>query len=75
MRYVVLKDDKGFFTYLLEIIRQCDEDEWNYLCSLDDALPAAWEPFPGICGKSVFENTDELLKELEAEPEYKQYFQ
>ena len=28
----------------------------------------------GIVAKSVFENIDELLKELKAEPEYKQYF-
>ena len=33
-----------------------------------------WEPFRGIVGKSVFENIDELLNELKAEPEYKQYF-
>ena len=34
-----------------------------------------WEPLRGIVGKSVFENIDELLKELKAEPEYKCYFQ
>ena len=70
MRYVVLKDEKVFFTYQLEAIYQYDEDEWKY----DNALPAMWEPFRGIVGKSVFENMDELLKELKAEPEYKSYF-
>ena len=73
MRYVVLKDEKEFFTYQLEAIYQYDEDEWKYICSHDNALPAMWEPFRGIVGKSVFENIDELLNELKAEPEYKQY--
>lgn len=75
MRYVVLKDEKGLFTYQLEAIYQYDEDEWKYICSHDNALPAMWEPFRGIVGKSFFENLDELLKELNAEPEYKSYFQ
>ena len=74
MRYVVLKDEKGLFTYQLEAIYQYDEDEWKYICSHDNALPAMWEPFRGIVGKSFFENMDELLKELNAEPEYKSYF-
>ena len=75
MRYVVLKDEKGFFTYRLETIYQYDEDEWKYICSYNNSLPAMWEPFRGIVGKSFFENMDELLKELSAEPEYKSYFQ
>lgn len=74
MRYVILKDENGLFTYQLEAIYQYDEDEWKYICSHDDALPAMWEPFIGIVGKSVFENTKDLLKELKFEPEYKQYF-
>ena len=57
-----------------EAIYQYDEDEWEYICSHDNVLPAMWEPFRGIVRKSVFENIDELLKELKAEPEYKQYF-
>ncbi len=54
MRYVILKDEKGFFTYQREAIYQYDEDEWEYICSHDNALPAMWEPFRGIVGKSVF---------------------
>ena len=74
MRYVVLKDEKDFYTYQLEAIYQYDEDEWKYICSHNNALPAMWEPFRGIVAKSVFENIDELLNELKAEPEYKRYF-
>ena len=74
MRYVVLKDEKGLFTYQLEAIYQFDADEWKYICSNNVALPAMWEPFRGIVGKSFFENEEELLKEMKEEPEYKQYF-
>ena len=74
MRYVVLKDEKGLFTYQLEAIYQFDADEWKYICSNNVALPAMWEPFSGIVGKSFFENEEELLKEMKEEPEYKQYF-
>ena len=44
MRYVILKDEKDFFTYQLEAIYQYDEDEWKYICLHDNALPAMWEP-------------------------------
>ena len=74
-RYVVLKNKKGLFTYQLETIYQIDEDEWEYICSDNDALPATWDPFGSIAGKSLFENEEELLKEMKAEPEYKQYFE
>ena len=73
MRYNVCRGDR-LFTYQLEAICQYGDDEWKYICSHDDALPAMWEPFRGIVGKSVFENTNDLLKELKSEPEYKQYF-
>ena len=75
MRYVVSKDERGLFTYQLEAIYQFDADEWKYICSNNVALPAMWEPFRGIVGKSFFENEEELLKEMKEEPEYKQYFE
>lgn len=74
MRYVILKDEKGIFTYQLQTIYQYDNDEWAYICSHDNALPAMWESFQGIVGKSLFENEEELLKEMKHEPEYKQHF-
>ncbi len=75
MRYVVLKDERNFFTYQLEAIYQYDEDEWKCICLHDNALPAMWETFRKAVEKSVFENTDELLKEIKAEQEYKLYFE
>ena len=74
MRYVVLKDEKDIFTYQLEAIYQFDEDEWKYICSNDEALPAMWEPYLGICGISLFANEEDLMKDLKSQPEYKQYF-
>ena len=74
MRYVVLKDEKDIFTYQLEAIYQFDEDEWKYICSNDDALPAMWEPYLGIYGSSLFANEEDLMKDLKSQPEYKQYF-
>ena len=74
MRYVILKDENGLFTFQLEAIYQFDEEEWKYICSSDTALPAIWEPFRGVIGKSIFENIEELFKEMEEEPEYKRYF-
>lgn len=74
MRYVILKDEKGLFTYRLEEIYQFEEDEWNYIYSHEHPLPAVWEHFRGIVGISFFENTEELLKEMKTQPEYKLYF-
>ncbi len=74
MRYVILKDDKNLFTFQLEAIYQFDESEWKYICSDDNTLPAIWEPFKGVIGKSIFENVDELFKAIKDEPEYKRYF-
>lgn len=73
LRYVVLKNDSGLFTYQLEMICQYDEDEWKYIASHDNALPSMWVP-RGFVVKSVFSSIDELLKEIKAEPEYKNYF-
>ena len=74
MRYVILKGDNQLLTYQLEAIYQFDEDEWKNICSHDHALPAMWEPFRGIVGKSFFESMEELIREMKLEPEYKQFF-
>ena len=73
-RYVILKDERGFFTHQLEAIYQYDPAEWQYIGSNKNALPAMWEPVHGMAGKSLFENINELLIGLRAEPEYQQYF-
>ncbi len=73
MRYVILKDARGLFTYHLEVLCPFDEDEWQYACSHEDAFPAMWEGYTGnSC--SLFENEEDLMNDLRAQPEYKRYF-
>ncbi len=74
MRYVVLRNERGNFSYRLETIHQFDGDEWEYLYSGEGTLPAMWELSCGISGRSLFSNEDEPRRELTAEPEYKLYF-
>lgn len=75
MRYVVVKDHRGIYTYYLEAICPFDEDEWKCICQNEDALPAMWEtPVGSQGGSHLFANEVDLLKALRAEPEYQQYF-
>ena len=67
-RYVVLKSDKGFFTYRLEEIYQLDE-EWSYRYS-SDLTPAFWQDVDNG-NKSIFSTLEEALNELKQEAEYK----
>ena len=71
MRCVILKDEKGFLTYVLEKIFVFDEEEWEYVSRSDGALPAMWNT---VIGGGLFDSMTELLRELKAEPEYKLYF-
>ncbi len=68
-RYVVLKSDKGFFSYRLEKIYQLDDEEWSYRCSFD-LTPAFWQEVDNG-SKSIFSTLEDALKELEQEAEYK----
>lgn len=68
-RYVILKSDKGFFSYRLEKIYQLDDEEWNYRCSFD-LTPAFWQEIDNG-SKSIFSTLENALKELEQEAEYK----
>ena len=74
MRYVILKNAQGLFTYQLEVIHQFDDNEWQYVCSDKNSLPAIWEPFKESAEKSIFESKNELLKEMKSEAEYRRYF-
>lgn len=73
-RFVILKDEKDLYTYQLEAIYQFDEEEWKYVSSKTNAIPAMWEPFHNALGSSIFSDEQDLLREMESEPEYKQYF-
>ena len=68
-RYVILKSDKGFFSYRLEKIYQFDEEEWSYRCSFD-LSPAFWQDVDNG-SKSIFSTLEDALNELKQESEYK----
>ena len=68
-RYVVLKSDKGFFTYRLEKIYQLDEEEWSYRCSFD-LTPAFWQNVDDG-SKSILSTLEDALNELKQEAESK----
>ncbi len=71
MRYIVLKNDKGFFSYRHEKIYQLDKEEWTYRSSYD-LTPAFWQEIDNG-GKSIFTSLEDALKELEQEAEYKNF--
>ena len=71
MRYVILKNEQGYFTYLLEAI--CHLEDGKYFGGQDKHLPAMWEPF-GRESSSLFDSLETLYRELKSEPEYRLYF-
>ena len=73
-RYIILKNENGVFTYLLEEIYQHDEYEWRLIVSHDYILPAMWVPSGKTARKSLFATEKELIKEIKTEPVYRQYF-
>ena len=71
-RYVILKNSKGFFTYILEKIYQYDEDDWKYSFNYN-SCPGYWITVENK-NKSIFSSLDDALNELEKEPEYRGFF-
>ncbi len=74
MRYVIASTEKGLFCYSLEMIYPFDEDEWIYISQNENALPAMWAPHPDAINASLFETKEGALREIYAEPHYKNYF-
>ncbi len=72
-RFVVLKSNKGFYTYRYENLFKFDEDEWKYICNTEDAEPAYWgessERAKSFCGTE-----EDVINCLVSEPEYLKYF-
>ncbi|MDE7395368.1 MAG: hypothetical protein K2M95_04540 [Clostridiales bacterium] len=69
-RCVITKSDEGFFSYRFETLEAYDE-EWLRMMP-KDSLPAYWIPDSGR--KSVFGDMNTLMRELNAEPEYRMHF-
>lgn len=70
-RYVVLKSDVGYFTYISEHVCALDEDELNYFP--DDSELGYWLP-ENDGAKHIFDTYERAKSELQREPEYIRYF-
>ena len=73
MRYELSERD-NCYTYELWKIDFFDEEEWRYISSYPDSLPAAWVPARRTDGKSFFHSKELMLSEIKSEYEYKKYF-
>ncbi len=73
-RYVLLKNEKGHYSYLAQEILPFDEEEWRYIYENESSLPAMWSTPLGHGNASLF--ADRVLAEqaLVSEGYYKQYF-
>lgn len=74
-RYIVLKSVKGYYKYTYEELHVLDEEEWAYVCNLDNVNPAYWASMDRSSACSFFGTEDETISALYQEPEYKMYFQ
>lgn len=74
-RFVLLKSSKGYFRYVYEELHSFTEEEWKYVSSGKNPLPATWEPSPGWQGTSLYGTLEDTWKELKLSPEYKSYFE
>ncbi len=74
-RFVLLKNNKGYFRFVYEELHPFTEEEWMYVSRGDNPVPAIWEPSAGWQGSSLFGSLEETWKELKLSPEYKCYFE
>lgn len=70
-RYVVLKSDVGYFTYISERLHARSEDELNYFP--DGSELGYWLP-ENDGAKHIFDTYEHAKAELRSEPEYIRYF-
>ena len=73
-RFVVLKSINGYYKYAYEELYAFDEEEWMYIGTQPDALPAMWMAPNSWQGTSLYFNYDDTLKEIRVTPEYRTYF-
>lgn len=74
-RFILLKNVKGYYKYTYEELCVCDEEEWMYICNLENALPAYWESKDRSFAYSFFGAEEEALAMLKQESSYKQFFE
>lgn len=72
MRYVILRNKSGTYTFRFEKISLYDEEEWKYFIN-ENELPAMWLPVNSEM-ISFFDSKEDALAAIKCEPEYTAYF-
>ena len=73
-RFILLKSVNGYYKYTYEELCVFNEEEWMYICNLENAVPACWNSMDRSFAYSFFGTEEEALAMLMQEGEYKQYF-
>ena len=73
-RFILLKSVNGYYKYTYEELCLFDEEEWLYICNLENAFPAYWNPKDRSFAYSFFGTEEDALSMLMQEEEYKEYF-
>lgn len=69
---VITKSEKNFLSYHFEVYETYDEEELKYFHA---GCPAGyWCLLCEAYHRPVFDNIDDLMRELVCDPEYKTYF-
>ena len=74
-RFVIIRNDKGFYKFEYQEICLFDEQEWNYICHSEDALPAYWSAIDNLNSYSFYGSEDDAIKVLLQDVKYRQYFE
>ena len=74
-RYVIVEDDDGYLSFAFEKIELDDEDILDYFPPSDEP-PAYWTiDYQASRSISIFDDINNLMRELKSQPEYKIYFE
>ncbi len=71
-RFVILKDNRGTFRFVYQVLHCFDEDEWKYIGCSEETNPGVWQSWGRFA--EVFDCLDTALGEIKATPEYKNNF-
>lgn len=72
-RFVLLRSERGFYTFDYQEICVFDEEEWQYVCRGENPLPAMWESRTTQVG--LYDSLENMRKDICTTPEYRCYFE
>jgi len=73
-RFVIVKDNKGYFKYFYEEIHFCTDEEWGYSSIDENSYPATWEAVNVSNCASFFGTEEEAYRAVTSETAYKDFF-